>query len=104
MIWCGGTAAGQCPRYTLYVPAEELLERFGDVTCEQAQRRVVCTACGARGRDGKIQVLPSTMDMSDTRNGYPAGRSERMAIECMAERENRDRDWYARNGWTWRDS
>lgn len=74
VIWCHGHG---CTRFTTYVPHDEILAKFGDVTCEQAQRKVRCTVCGAHGRDGKIQVLPSTLDMDDERHGRPPGTTER---------------------------
>ncbi len=74
VIWCHGHG---CTRLTTYVPHDEILAKFGDVTCEQAQRKVRCTVCGAHGRDGKIEILPSTLDMADERHGLPPGTSER---------------------------
>lgn len=60
-----------------YIPHDEILAKFGDVTCEQTQRRVRCETCGAHGRDGKIEILPSTLDMDDERYGRPPGTTER---------------------------
>lgn len=81
VIWCHGHG---CTRFTTYVPHDEILAKFGDVTCEQAQRKVRCTVCGAHGRDGRIQVLPSTLDMSDHNHGRPPGTSERQQAERRA--------------------
>lgn len=65
VIWCDDVPT--------YVPHDEILAKFGDVTCEEAQRKVRCTTCGAHGRDGKIVVLPSTLDMGDLHHGRPSG-------------------------------
>lgn len=81
VIWCHGHG---CTRFTIYVPHDEILAKFGDVTCEEAQRKVRCTTCGAHGRDGKIEILPSTLDMADERQGRPPGTSERRQAENRA--------------------
>ena len=82
VIWCHGHG---CTRFTTYVPHDEILAKFGDVTCEQAQRKVRCTVCGAHGRDGKIEVLPSTLDMGDQHHGRPPGTTERLQEARRAE-------------------
>lgn len=81
VIWCHGHG---CTRFTTYVPHDEILAKFGDVTCEQAQRKVRCTVCGAHGRDGKIEVSPSTLDMGDQHHGRPPGTTERQQEERRA--------------------
>lgn len=73
VVWCHGKPT--C------VPHDEILAKFGDVTCEEASRKVRCTTCGAHGRDGKIEVLPSTLDMSDHNHGRPPGTTERQQAE-----------------------
>lgn len=82
VIWCHGHG---CTRFTTYVPPDEIVSKFGDVTCEQAQRKVRCTVCGAHGRDGKIEVLPSTLDMGDQHHGRPPGTTERLQEARRAE-------------------
>lgn len=74
-----------CHRKPTYVPHDEILAKFGDVTCEEAQRKVRCTVCGTHGRDGKIEVLPSTLDMDDERHGRPPGTTERRQEARRAE-------------------
>lgn len=82
VIWCHGHG---CTRFTTYVPPDEILAKFGDVTCEEAQRKVRCSVCGAHGRDGKIEVLPSTLDVSDQHHGRPPGTTERLQEARRAE-------------------
>jgi hypothetical protein len=84
VIWCHGEG---CTRLTTYVPAGEILAKFGDVTCEQAQRKVRCTTCGTHGRDGKVDILPSTLDIGDLNHGRPSGTSERQQVERRVEHE-----------------
>src|SRR3990167_6937634 len=76
-IWCFGKP---CPRNgaPLYLPAAKLAELFGGrgLNCEQASRRLVCSECGARGRDGKVSLAPSTLDVDDVRLGREPGTSE----------------------------
>lgn len=81
VIWCHGDG---CTRLTTYVPHEDILAKFGDVTCEQAERRVRCTTCGTHGRSGKIQIWPSTLDVDDERHGRPPGTTERLMAERRA--------------------
>lgn len=76
VVWCHGKPT--------YVPHDEILAKFGDVTCEEAQRKVRCSTCGAHGRDGKIEVLPSTLDMSDHNHGRAPGTTERERAEQRA--------------------
>jgi hypothetical protein len=97
-IWCSGSG---CRRGSVYVPIAEAIARFGPVTCEEAQRKVRCEGCGARGRDGKIQILPSTMDVDDVRHGLPAGTSERESRRRALEAERRQREECAARGWDW---
>lgn len=97
-VWCVGSG---CRRSPVYIPADETIALFGQVTCEQARWKLRCHACGARGRDGRIQVLPSTMDVSDVQRGRPAGTSERAAAAGRAEAERRERLACAANGWNW---
>lgn len=98
VIWCGGPG---CPRGSVYIPAEEALAKFGPVTCEMAQRWIRCDACGTHGREGKIQLLPSTLDQFDKMHGKPSGTSERRAAELRAAAERREREECAANGWDW---
>lgn len=95
-VWCYGH---KCGRFCTYVPIDEAIAKFGLRSCEEISRALKCEVCGARGRDGKIQVLPSTMDHGDVFHGKLPGTSERLAIERRAENENRDRDYHARMGW-----
>lgn len=81
VIWCHGEG---CTRLTTYVPHEEILAKFGDVTCEQAERKVRCTTCGTHGRGGKIQIWPSTLDIGDLNHGRPSGTTERRMAERAA--------------------
>jgi len=60
-IWC---SYGDC-RHQARWSAVEAVERLGpDTTFEQARRRLVCTACGGRGRWGHLSVFPCTLDAS----------------------------------------
>jgi hypothetical protein len=77
VIWCSGPGCDRPPRY---LPIEDALARFGPVTCAQAQRRLKCDQCGARGRDGRVTLLPSTLDIADIRLGLPPGTTERAQI------------------------
>lgn len=95
VIWCHGEG---CTRLTTYVPHDEILAKFGDVTCEQAQRRVRCTTCGTHGRDGKIQIWPSTLDIGDLNHGRPSGTTERRMAERRAVSEAIDAEEKARYG------
>lgn len=74
-----------CTRFTTYVPHDEILAKFGDVTCEQAKRKVRCSVCGTHGKDGKIEVLPSTLDVDDERHGQPPGTTKRRREARRAE-------------------
>ena len=95
VIWCHGEG---CTRLTTYVPHDEILAKFGDVSCKEAQRRVRCTACGTHGRTGKIEVLPSTLDVSDHNHGRPAGTTERQQAERRAFTAAIDAEEKARYG------
>lgn len=43
-------------RRVLRLSAAEASRRLGALTVEQADQRLTCSACGARGRDGFVQA------------------------------------------------
>jgi len=60
-IWC---CQHGCQRMS-YWTAEEAVSRLGpQTTIEEAQRRLSCVACGAKGRERLVRCRPSPTDYS----------------------------------------
>lgn len=97
-IWCYGYETG-CDRRTTYLSADEIRAKFPlHLTCEEAGRRSVCR-CGARGRDGKVEIRPSILDWYDERHGKAPGTSERGRVRSMEEQTRSDVELHQRMGW-----
>lgn len=88
-VWCYGAT---CRRGATYMDAETLAAKFDqNLTCEQASRSLTCSGCGARGTDGRVEMLPSTVDMTDITRGVAPGTTERAQVARMAEDREKDR-------------
>lgn len=64
-----------CPRPKRTMAPAEAVQLVGDLTVRQADQKLTCTACGAKGRDGFVQARWSTIprDWYEREHGPPYG-------------------------------